>query len=169
MLLTTPRSPFVWHQRLLLAHTTGTEFMVSSPDCELVAEDLSLANPDPDGFRGMLGGGDLPRRQGRCRLRLHGLVAAPGGGVVGGGQAPRARHRGARAVECHARPGHRPQLLAWRGDLAGWRNGPSVSLGQESPSSAAGRHRPHDARRAPGESQPSIIASEIVSRFLRAR
>ena len=41
----------IWHERYVLAHVQGTEYIVASPDFDIFVEDVSVGNPDLSGVR----------------------------------------------------------------------------------------------------------------------
>ena len=55
-----------WHERLILFHIDGAEYLIVTPDWDIYPEVLSRANPDIDGIR-------------LYRLDNNGLAAAPAG------------------------------------------------------------------------------------------
>ena len=50
----------VWHERLVLHHVDQTEYVVATPDFDIHCEDLSLQNPDFEGFRIRPADGSVP-------------------------------------------------------------------------------------------------------------
>jgi hypothetical protein len=49
-----------WHQRLVLGHVQGTNYVVMTPDHDIFVEQLDASNPDLEGFRVQAIGGGHP-------------------------------------------------------------------------------------------------------------
>ena len=72
--------PSVWHERLVLAHITAAEYAVCTPDFDIYSEDLSLQNPDFEGFRLIPSHGGAP--PGIPLLEIYGFRAVTAADVA---------------------------------------------------------------------------------------